>query len=171
LSVQVSRIAKHSDNFAAELLLKEVGYVVRGRGSSAAGATAVHDTLAAFRVDTGVTADGSGLSTYDRKSVGSEVALLRAAERTAFYDVYRAALPIACVDGTLQHRLCASATRQRTSAKTGTLDTSRALTGWTTTADGHRVRFAFVLTSFTDGLKARAAIDRAVLVLASASVR
>jgi D-alanyl-D-alanine carboxypeptidase/D-alanyl-D-alanine-endopeptidase (penicillin-binding protein 4) len=168
LSDVVTRIAKDSDNFAAEMLLKEVGHAVTGIGSSASGASAVASIVRRAGAGAGTTSDGSGLSRYNRKSVTSELALLRAVERSSFAAEFRAALPVACVDGTLKRRLCGVATRGRTSAKSGTLDTARALAGWTLTADGHIVRFAFILGSFRSGLAARAAIDRAVVVLASA---
>ena len=53
-------------------------------------------------------------------------------------------------------------------AKTGTLDGVRALAGWTTTASGRSVRFAFQLTGFRDDLAARTALDRAAVVLSAA---
>ncbi len=171
LRTVVRRIAKNSDNFAAEMLLKEIGHAVTGIGSSAAGARAVAAIVTRAGAGADSTVDGSGLSAGNRKTVTSEVALLRAAEGAAFSADFRGALPVACVDGTLEKRLCGAATRGRTWAKSGTLDTARALAGWTTTADGHSVRFSIILSSFTNGPAARAAIDRAVVVLASARVR
>jgi D-alanyl-D-alanine carboxypeptidase/D-alanyl-D-alanine-endopeptidase (penicillin-binding protein 4) len=121
----------------------------------------------------GVTAgngtDGSGLSTYDRQTAAAQLSLVQAADASPVAGDFRAALPVACHDGTLEKRMCDTAAAGRVFAKTGTLDTVRALTGYTTTASGRSVWFSFQLTSFSSGLKARDAIDAAVVVLASAT--
>ena len=170
LSVVVRRIAKDSYNFGAEMLLKELGHAAIGVGTSAAGTAAVRSVFAQVGVSTGTTVDGSGLSRVNLKTAAAELALLRAAERSSFAATFEAALPIACGDGTLKHRLCGTMAALRTFAKTGTLDTAIALTGWTRTADGHRVRFVFLLTAYANSWSVRAAIDRAVVALASARV-
>ncbi|MCU1674873.1 MAG: dac [Frankiales bacterium] len=165
----VRRALKASDNFAAEMLLKEVGKAVRNEGSSAAGYGALADVLTPRGVPVGTGTDGSGLSSYDRQTPGGQVLLLHAAEQDPAVGVaFRRALPIACKDGTLEKRMCGTAAAGRAFAKTGTLPGVRALSGYTTTASGRPVWFAFQLTSFSDGLKARNAIDRAVAVLAAA---
>jgi D-alanyl-D-alanine carboxypeptidase/D-alanyl-D-alanine-endopeptidase (penicillin-binding protein 4) len=171
LSDVVRRIDKVSDNFAAELLLKELGRAVRGRGTAADGVAVTRQVLGGLGVTVGTVADGSGLSTTDRQSSAGEMSLLGAAQGSRSYPALRAALPIACQDGTLVKRLCGTAAAGKTVAKSGTLDTVRSLAGWTTTADGHVVRFSFLLASYTSGTQAVAAIDRAVVVLASAHMQ
>jgi len=166
----VRRATKTSDNFAAELLLKETGRAVRGMGSTAAGAAAVRDVLAPLGVTVGTVADGSGLSGRDRQTAVGELSLLRAAEASATYDEVRRSLPIACTDGTLEHRMCGTAAAGKAVAKTGTLPGTHALTGWTTTADGHLVRFALLLTGVTSSSQARAALDACVVLLSGARV-
>ncbi|MCW2707194.1 MAG: D-alanyl-D-alaninecarboxypeptidase/D-alanyl-D-alanine-endopeptidase [Frankiales bacterium] len=161
LSATVTRILKTSDNFAAELLLKEVGRVGRGTGSSAAGVQVVHDRTGAG----GSVVDGSGLSPYDRQTTAHELELLQSS-----FDDLKTKLPVGCRDGTLLHRFCGTAASGRVYAKTGTLDTSRALAGWTYTRDGHLVTFSFLLSGFTSGTAATKAIDRAVVVLAGGTV-
>ena len=170
LPAVVRRIDKDSDNFAAELLLKELGRVRRGEGSSAAGVRAVGDVLGPLGVPVGQSraVDGSGLSAYDRQTPAAELALLGALDGTVAGTALRAALPVACLDGTLAHRMCGTPAAFTVVAKTGTLDGVRALAGWTTTASGRSVRFAFQLTGFRDGLAARAALDRAAVVLSAA---
>lgn len=168
LAAVVRRVDKDSDNFAAELLLKELGRVRRGEGSSAAGVHAVKDVLGPLGVPVGPAADGSGLSAYDRQSPETELALLGALDGTAAGTALRAALPVACQDGTLAHRMCGTPAAFTVVAKTGTLDGVRALAGWTTSAGGRSVRFAFQLTGFRDGLAARAALDAAAVVLSAA---
>ena len=160
--------AKTSDNFAAELMLKEIGLAVQGVGSSAAGAAAVHDVLAQSGVGVGTIADGSGLSSRDRETSLAELALLSAVQSSDVSAAMRDSLPIACKDGTLEHRMCGTAAAGKAVAKTGTLPGTHALTGYTTTADGHVVRFALLLSGVTSGSKARAALDACVVLLSGA---
>ncbi len=164
----VRRALKDSDNFAAELLLKELGVVVRGSGTTEHGTEAVAAVLRRLGATVGTLADGSGLSSRDRQTATGELSLLAAAERSQSYAALRRALPIACVDGTLKKRLCGTAAARVAIAKTGTLPGTHALTGWTTTADGHPVRFAFLLSGASSGDRARAAIDQCVALLSAA---
>lgn len=164
----VRRIDKSSDNFGAELLLKEIGLAVGGTGSTAAGAAAVRQVLAPLGVTPGTIADGSGLSNRDRQSAAGELSLLHATEASDVYAALRRSLPIACTDGTLEKRMCGTAAAGKAVAKTGTLPGTNALTGWTTTADGHLVRFAILLSGTTSSTRARDAIDACVVILSSA---
>jgi D-alanyl-D-alanine carboxypeptidase/D-alanyl-D-alanine-endopeptidase (penicillin-binding protein 4) len=166
----VRRIDKDSDNFGAELLLKELGAVVRQSGTSVGGAAAVRDVLAPLGVTVGTVADGSGLSSRDRQTAAGEMSLLKAAEASGVYAALRAALPIACEDGTLEKRMCGTPAARKAIGKTGTLNDNHSLTGWTTTADGHTVRYAILLTGTTSNAKARAAIDACVVLLSGARV-
>jgi D-alanyl-D-alanine carboxypeptidase/D-alanyl-D-alanine-endopeptidase (penicillin-binding protein 4) len=164
------RALKASDNFAAEMVLKEVGKVVRGEGSSRAGYAAVVQILGAQGVTAGSGTDGSGLSRYNRQTPGAQVELLKLAdESVAAHAAFRRALPIACHDGTLKTRMCNTPAAGRVSAKTGTLPGVRALSGYTRTASGRTVWFSFQLTGVRDGTRARNALDRAAVVLASAT--
>ena len=76
---------------------------------------------------------------------------------------------MACVDGTLKRRMCRTAAAGNVRAKTGTLSGVTALSGYATTRSGRTARFAFQLTGVRDAAKARAAIDRAVVVLAGST--
>lgn len=169
LAANTARLLKASDNFAAELLLKEVGRVVAGEGSSAAGLRAVREVLGKQGVQVGRSADGSGLSSVDRQTTSGQVGLLRAVGASAAGPGLRAALPVACVDGTLRRRMCRTAAAGNVRAKTGTLSGVTALAGYATTRSGRTARFAFQLTGVRDAAKARAAIDRAVVVLAGST--
>ena len=169
LTSAVRRAVKESDNFAAELILKELGRVVRSDGSSAGGLEAVRDVLGRHGVPVGAGSDGSGLSSLDRQTTGGQVELLQAADASGSGPVFQASLPTGCRDGTLKRRFCGTAAEGRVAAKTGTLRGVRALAGYTTTASGRRVHFAFQLTGVESGAKALAAIDRAVVALAAST--
>ena len=165
----VRRALKDSDNFVAELLLKELGRVVRADGSSAAGLAVVRDVLGQQEVPVGAGADGSGLSARNRQTTSGQLLLLRAADASGSGPQFRAALPTGCRDGTLKRRYCGTPAAGRVSAKTGTLKGVRALSGYTRTASGRTVWFSFQLTGVRDGGRALAAIDRAVVVLAGST--
>jgi D-alanyl-D-alanine carboxypeptidase/D-alanyl-D-alanine-endopeptidase (penicillin-binding protein 4) len=170
LAAVLRRALKASDNFAAEMVLKEVGRVVRADPSSAGGHAAVRDVLAAHGVAAGRGTDGSGLSRYDRQTPAAQLALLQLADTGAPGAAFRATLPIACQDGTLHRRMCHTPAAGRVFAKTGTLPGVRALSGYTRTATGRRVWFSFQLTGVRNGAQARLALDRAAIALASAHV-
>jgi D-alanyl-D-alanine carboxypeptidase/D-alanyl-D-alanine-endopeptidase (penicillin-binding protein 4) len=169
LPAVLRRTLKDSNNFAAELVLKEIGKVVSGDPSSTGGHAAVRDVLVQHGVTAGAGSDGSGLSVYDRQTAAAELALLQAADASPAAADFRATLPIACQDGTLEKRMCNTAAAGRVFAKTGTLPGVRALSGFTTTASGRSVWFSFQLTGITSGTKARDALDAAAVVLASAN--
>jgi PBP4 family serine-type D-alanyl-D-alanine carboxypeptidase len=167
LSVIVQHMNRESDNFVAEMLLKELGASTDGaRGSTRAGAAVVRRVLA----DAGVPvaglriADGSGLSRLDRVSARTLVALLRAASvDPAIGDVFVSSLPVAGVSGTLRNRLGTRPTRGRVVAKTGTTSRSCTLAGYV----GRRYAFAILQNgSPVSYWWARAAQDRFVTVLA-----
>jgi D-alanyl-D-alanine carboxypeptidase/D-alanyl-D-alanine-endopeptidase (penicillin-binding protein 4) len=157
---------KESDNFTAELLLKQLGAVVLDRGTSAAGASVVMQTLAEAGVPmTGVrVVDGSGLSHLDRLTANAVAAILHAAwSDPAVRPTFVASLPVAGVSGTLEDRLRKPATRGHVVAKTGTTDIASALSGYVNT------RFVFTVLQNGHPLPywwARRAQDRFVEVLA-----
>ncbi len=169
LTSLTAKLLKASDNFAAELLLKEVGKAVSGEGSTAAGVAAVRSVLGSRGVPFGTATDGSGLSSRDRQTPAGGIALLRAVAASPVAADFRAALPVACVDGTLRTRLCGTAAQSNATAKTGTLSGVRALSGYVRTRSGRLASFTIQITGASNGGRARAAIDRAVAVLAAST--
>jgi PBP4 family serine-type D-alanyl-D-alanine carboxypeptidase len=157
---------KESDNFTAELLLKQLGAVVLDRGTSAGGAAVVMQTLAEANVPlAGVRiVDGSGLSRLDRLTTNAVAAILRAAwNDPAVRPAFIAGLPVAGVNGTLETRLRRPPARGRVLAKTGTTSDASALSGYvgarflfSVLQNGHPVSYWW----------ARRAQDRFVQVLA-----
>jgi serine-type D-Ala-D-Ala carboxypeptidase/endopeptidase (penicillin-binding protein 4) len=166
LATIVRFMDRESDNFTAELLLKQLGAVELDRGTSAAGASVVMRTLAEAGVPTaGVrVVDGSGLSQLDRLTADSLGGLLR----VAFADptvrpALLAALPVAGINGTLEDRLRKPPARGRVLAKTGTTRDASALSGYV------RNRYAFAVLQNGHPLSywwARVAQDRFAQVLA-----
>ena len=133
LAAMVRFMDRESDNFTAEMLLKQLGLAELDRGTSAAGASVVMKTLAEAGVlMTGVRiVDGSGLSRLDRLTTNALGSLLEIAwADPAVRPALLAALPVAGVNGTLQHRLSKPPARGRVLAKTGTTDSASSLSGY-----------------------------------------
>jgi D-alanyl-D-alanine carboxypeptidase/D-alanyl-D-alanine-endopeptidase (penicillin-binding protein 4) len=168
-SAKLALIVEHmnhvSDNFVAEMLLKELG-ATTGRGSTRAGARVVRRTL----VEAGVpveglrVADGSGLSRLDRVTPRTLVGLLQAGlTHPGFGRAFVSSLPVAGISGTLKNRLGTPPTLRRVIAKTGTTARSCALAGFV----GRRYVFAILQNGAPLSFwYARAAQDRFVTVLA-----
>jgi D-alanyl-D-alanine carboxypeptidase/D-alanyl-D-alanine-endopeptidase (penicillin-binding protein 4) len=156
-----------SDNFTAELLLKQLGATQLDRGTSAAGAAAVTHALVEAGVPTaGVRiVDGSGLSVLDRLTVNSLASLLRVAwDDPAVRQPLVAALPVAGVNGTLEDRMRRGPAHGTVIAKTGTTQEASALSGYV------RSRYVFAILQNGHPLPywwARVAQDRFAQVLAA----
>ena len=166
LATMVRFMDRESDNFTAEMLLKQLGLAELDRGTSAAGATVVMQTLAEAGVPmTGVRiVDGSGLSRLDRLTANALGGLLKVAwADPAVRPALLAALPVAGVNGTLQHRLSKPPARGRVLAKTGTTDSASSLSGYVSD------RYAFAVVQNGHPLSywwARRAQDRFAQILA-----
>jgi D-alanyl-D-alanine carboxypeptidase/D-alanyl-D-alanine-endopeptidase (penicillin-binding protein 4) len=157
---------RESDNFTAEMLLKQLGLTELGRGTSAAGAAVVTQTLTEAGVPmAGVRiVDGSGLSQLDRLTASALGSLLKIAQADPIVGpALLASLPVAGVSGTLQHRLLKPPARGHVAAKTGTTDIASSLSGYVSG------RYAFAVVQNGHPLSywwARRAQDRFAQVLA-----
>jgi len=166
LAAMVRFMDRESDNFTAEMLLKQLGLAELDRGTSAAGASVVMKTLAEAGVPmTGVRiVDGSGLSRLDRLTTNALASLLELAwADPAVSPALLAALPVAGLNGTLQHRLSKPPARGRVLAKTGTTDSASSLSGYVSD------RYVFAVVQNGHPLSywwARRAQDRFAQVLA-----
>lgn len=168
-STPLTTILRHqdvySDNTYAEEILKDVGAQAGGAGSSAAGVNVEKAIAASFGLTLGRLVDGSGLSTRDRLSAAQEVAWLQAIDTTPVSAAFRSELAINCRPGTLAGRICGNYLSGRVEAKTGTLDHTANLAGFTATKSGRRVWFSLMADKSNDAL-ARRAIDATVASLA-----
>jgi serine-type D-Ala-D-Ala carboxypeptidase/endopeptidase (penicillin-binding protein 4) len=136
-SAPLSALVRHmdvvSDNFYAEMLLKEVG-AVQGSGGSAPAGLAVERRLlraAGVPLDGVRMADGSGLSALDRWTPSDLAALLRTMWLNSDLRPYLvSALPVAGETGTLEHRMRRRPAHGLVRAKTGTTEIASALSGF-----------------------------------------
>jgi serine-type D-Ala-D-Ala carboxypeptidase/endopeptidase (penicillin-binding protein 4) len=133
LAALVRHMDVFSDNFYAEMLIKEVGAVQGSAGSAAAGIAVERRLLSAAGVPLGGVrmVDGSGLSLLDRWTPLDLATLLRTMWQDADLRPYLLpALPIAGKTGTLEHRMRTGPARGLVRAKTGTTDDASALSGF-----------------------------------------
>lgn len=158
-----------SDNFTAELLLKQLGAYDGDEGTSAAGAAVVKQTLTDAGIPlTGVRiVDGSGLSVHDRLTTKALVAMLRSLWSDAeLRPALLSALPVAGKTGTLEDRMRRAPAFGRVFAKTGTTFRASALSGFV------RNRFVFAILQNGNPIAswwARVSQDRFASVLAAQS--
>ncbi len=150
LSAVLPRMQKPSQNQIAELLFRTTGLHVTGVGSADSARAVAARTLAAFgiRADGVAYRDGSGMSRHDYVTPRALVQTLEAMRNGPGFDLFRTALPLAGVDGTLRNRMRGTAAAGNAQAKTGTVDKARSLSGFVTTADGRLVMFAMLCNNF-----------------------
>lgn len=154
---------KTSQNLHAELYLRLLGEVFGTEGSLAEGARVVRQ----FMVNAGVDDndfffyDGSGMSMDDRIAPRALTKLLTYAAHQPWGAEWRATLPIAGVDGTLEYRFKDSPLKGKMWAKTGTLNESFALSGYMEAASGKAIAFSILVNNRRPGSPAEhKAMDR-----------
>jgi D-alanyl-D-alanine carboxypeptidase/D-alanyl-D-alanine-endopeptidase (penicillin-binding protein 4) len=154
-----------SDNFAAELLLKDLGASFAARGSTAAGARVATRELAELGVRPRIV-DGSGLARANRASARQVVTLLAGMHASPLRAVFERSLAVAGRTGTLRRRLRGGPAAGDCRGKTGTLNRVSNLVGLCTTPEGHVVAFALLMNDVTVW-RAHAAQDRAAAAVAA----
>jgi D-alanyl-D-alanine carboxypeptidase/D-alanyl-D-alanine-endopeptidase (penicillin-binding protein 4) len=135
-----------SDDFFAEMLLKQLGARFGRAGSTRAGASVASGVLARYGVHPRIV-DGSGLSREDRASPAEVVDLLRAISGTPLGEVLQASLPTVGVNGTVRRIAKGTGAEGKCVAKTGTLSDVTNLAGYCHGAGNHQLAFAV----FIDG--------------------
>jgi D-alanyl-D-alanine carboxypeptidase/D-alanyl-D-alanine-endopeptidase (penicillin-binding protein 4) len=89
------------------------------------------------------------------------VSLLAAMDRHRYAAAFKESLPIAGVDGTLEHRMRGTPAQGRVVAKTGTIRHVNALDGYATSRSGERLAFAVIVNHHTgDPKDVTSAIDQ-----------
>jgi serine-type D-Ala-D-Ala carboxypeptidase/endopeptidase (penicillin-binding protein 4) len=162
-------MAQESDNFTAEMVVKQLGALHGGGGTTTFGTKVVRELLESDGIALGGVrlVDGSGLSRYDRLTVRSLVELLQSAWLSqTIHKSFVGALAVSGRSGTLSERLGGRLTRGRVIAKTGTTLVASSLAGY---VNG---RYAFAIInngSPINSWAARNAQDRFVRVLARAA--
>ena len=172
LDADMVTINKQSQNLHAELMLRRVAKL-QGSGSIADAQLALADmmTAAGQPRDGFVLADGSGMSSYNRVSPRVTARLLAWAAGEDWGESWRATLPVGGVDGTLARRFAGTPLDGRIFAKTGSLNASRALSGYMVAASGEVLVFSAFANDIPPGGEGAAigAMDAALLAVAAAN--
>ncbi|MBV9661322.1 MAG: D-alanyl-D-alanine carboxypeptidase/D-alanyl-D-alanine-endopeptidase [Acidimicrobiales bacterium] len=172
LATELQAMVRVSDDTAAELLTKELGYQVSHEGSTTAGTAAIRSVLAAdgLPVDQLTNLDGSGLDRGDRATCNLLNQVLARAGPTG---VLAQGLPVAGQTGTLLHRLSGTPAAGRLAGKTGTLQDVATLSGLITapaSAPTAALKAPIVFSMIVNGpgyTKGQDLIDKVALVLAA----
>jgi D-alanyl-D-alanine carboxypeptidase/D-alanyl-D-alanine-endopeptidase (penicillin-binding protein 4) len=170
LSVIAAQTLKPSQNLYAELILRALGKATATdprQTSDQAGMAAVKSFLASAGVDPSrvVMLDGSGLSRADLVTADATVRLLTYMNSHRAGAVFRDALPVAGVDGTLRSRMKGTAAQGNVRAKTGTLGTATSLSGYVLSAAGERLVFSLMINNPPHDADPHAGFTDAVAVM------
>jgi D-alanyl-D-alanine carboxypeptidase/D-alanyl-D-alanine-endopeptidase (penicillin-binding protein 4) len=162
----VAGMLRASDNYVAEMLVKELDRQYGGPGLTAGGTARVVEEIGRLGVPVdGVhLADGSGLDTGNRASCRALVGALGLSRLTPF-SVLDSGLAIAGHTGTLARRYVGSAADTRLAAKTGWINGAAAMVG--RIAGQPTRRFALVVNGRFGWPAAQAIEDRVVALLTS----
>lgn len=143
--IEIVRVLnKVSQNLHAEILLRTVAKEKTGIGSLSAGLQVEQKFLTSIGIPIGdvLVDDGSGLSRENLVTPRAVVALLEYVEQQPWGSAFLSTLPVAGLDGTLQHRMIGTPAEGRIQAKTGSVEHTQAMSGFATTLSGEHVIFS-----------------------------
>ncbi|MHC4942445.1 MAG: D-alanyl-D-alanine carboxypeptidase/D-alanyl-D-alanine endopeptidase [Planctomycetota bacterium] len=142
---------KESHNHFAEQLFKLTGHEVAGKGTFRTGEFAARQFFEDCGIevdDSFVMKDGSGLARGNHISAHILTALLKAMYRSPHRDTYIRSLPIAGMDGSMEHRLTGHPYRSRVRGKTGWIREVSALSGYAQSLSGEVFAFSILFNGY-----------------------
>lgn len=143
--IEIVRVLnKVSQNLHAEILLRTVAKEKTGMGSLAGGLKIEQQFLTSIGVPLGdvLVDDGSGLSRENLVTPRAVIALLEYVRQQPWGDAFVTTLPVAGLDGTLEHRMNGTPAESRIQAKTGSVARVQAISGFATTVRGEHLIFS-----------------------------
>lgn len=149
---------KLSNNGIAEILVKSMGAKDGQQGTWRNGLDKQKTALQALgiKVERAKFVDGSGLSNVNFTNVQHTSDLLLAVQSRPWFDAWYNSLPIAgntdpLVGGTLRSRMKGTPAENNVRAKTGSLDSVSALSGYVTSKDGEKLIFSVMENNYIFG--------------------
>ena len=174
LSVIAANTLKPSQNLYTELILRAMGETIgdktQGKKNSFQLGVGVVDSFikqAGVADGSVLMSDASGLSRHDLITPAAVVQFHTYMSRHQYGNIWRDAMPVGGVDGTLKNRLKNPATMNNVRAKTGTLDQVSSLSGYLTTASGEKLVFSIMTNTIPSSSLRQNTIDEIVLLLAN----
>jgi serine-type D-Ala-D-Ala carboxypeptidase/endopeptidase (penicillin-binding protein 4) len=143
--IEIVRVLnKVSENLHAEILLRTVAKEQTGVGSLDGGLKVEQKFLTSIGIPLGdvLVDDGSGLSRENLVTPRAVVALLEYPRQQPWGDAFVTTLPVAGLDGTLEHRMIGTPAESHVQAKTGSVARVQALSGFATTLGGEHLIFS-----------------------------
>ncbi|WP_441406093.1 D-alanyl-D-alanine carboxypeptidase/D-alanyl-D-alanine endopeptidase [Arthrobacter sp. YAF17] len=175
---QVDLLLRTSDNYLTEVVGRMAALAAGKPGSNEGAVAAVLEQLEQLQIpaDTLSAADVSGLALANQVSARQLSEVVRAITSGADTRLRAglAGFPVAGLTGTLGDRYMDATTARGAGlvrAKTGTLNTVIALSGYVVDADGRLLVFSFIGNGLTPGAANKTALDRTAAVLAGCGCR
>jgi D-alanyl-D-alanine carboxypeptidase/D-alanyl-D-alanine-endopeptidase (penicillin-binding protein 4) len=171
LSEMLGKMLKPSQNLYAQLLLLQVAAQKSTNRTATTEDLGVVE-LGKFLTEAGIKKgdvlleEGSGLSRSALLTPNATITLLQYMARHPHAALFREALPVAGVDGTLRSRFGGTAAHGNVRAKTGTLRYVNSISGYLTTAAKEPLIFSIMLNNYNPvNSSGRAEVDSLVLLL------
>lgn len=136
---------KPSDNFFAELLVKDLAMQANGLGTTRRGTRLAAGFARRLGAAPASLADGSGLSRGNRASPARVAGFLLAMRDRDEFRAFNASLSIAGRDGTLGTRMRSGPARGRCRGKTGSLSNVSAVSGYCRAVSGDTFVFSILM--------------------------
>ncbi|MEZ5308501.1 MAG: D-alanyl-D-alanine carboxypeptidase/D-alanyl-D-alanine-endopeptidase [Pyrinomonadaceae bacterium] len=173
LSLIAQKTMKPSQNLYTELILRALGEKTGSTNEPEAssekkGIDEVNALLSRAGVEPRsiIQYDGSGLSRHNLITPDAAARLFQYMDRSRNAAVWRNALTIGGVDGTLRNRFKNTIAQNNVRGKTGTIDQVSALSGYVTSRSGVRFVFSVLTNAIPDSRLRTDTIDKIVLALA-----
>ena len=162
---------KLSNNGHAEILIKEMGRVIKGNGDWKNGLDVMRTEITKLGVNTStlVVRDGSGISHINLIPANEISQLLFSIQKEDWFPSYFNSLPNGgnserLVGGTLRNRL---KTIANVKAKTGSITTVSSLSGYIETISGEKFIFSIILNNLMEDFDWKEIEDKIVEIIAS----